>query len=1021
MEKPNILDNSLCLFVTLLLLFSPYVALSQATITGTVKSVDDGEPLIGATIQIKGTSQGTIADVNGNYTISASSDDVLVFSFVGFESQEIRVGSQSVINVNLGFDMVAMEEVVVVGYGTQREKDLTSAITTIKTEEIIKTPTSQAMQALQGKVPGVQIVSSGAPGSSPTVRVRGVGSLEGSAAPLYVVDGMFFDNIDFLNTADIQSISVLKDASAAAIYGVRAANGVILIETKSGSYNQAPEISYSGYYGVQVAQNVLEMANTEQFVAYALATGSAADAAFIDNSFQRFGRSRSNPDLPAADTDWYDEVLESSSPIQSHSVSINGGNEQTRYSVGTSYFSQEGLLVDTRNKYERLNFRTKIDFSANEWLTVGGNVNLSNATQYNAEQSTWFRTYFAVPILPVFDENNTDATPVKLANSQLLGYRGTQNPYITMLYQDNRNNIGKILGNFYADLELIPNRLSFKTSYNYSYGTINTREVDFAYNDGVTEVQSAIRKGAETSFNEIWDNVLTYNQSFDRHNVTVLAGYSRRSETNEGLFARGTQLDPVPDRAHEELWYLEFADVIDVGSVNDNEPKYGKKEYGVSYFGRIAYNFDDRYLLYGTLRNDGTNKFQKKSGYFPTFGAGWVLSEESFFNLGFVDFLKIRGSWGKLGNDGIDASVGAATLAPTTTAINDLLVPGTTVDNVFDFLDRWETTVETNIGLTGTLLNGRLSVEADYFNRDTENAAVTVIVPLIRANVRLNEGEIRNSGFEMMVNWSDRINENLSYSVGGNIATLNNEVRDLGGPRYLDAGQAEFRQRSILGSPHRAFFGYEVLGIFQNASDIANSGLDDTFIADNNLEPGDFIYKDQNNDGFIDDLDRVVIGSYLPDLMYGFNLAVTYKNWDLSAFFQGQSGHSILNRKRGEIIFTTDTNIDAELASNLWNGEGSSNKYPSAAGLRKGYNQAMSEYYVEDGSYFRIQNVKLSYTLQNNQLFNTRMPDASIIFTAERPLTLFDYNGFNPEVPDGIDRQTYPIPAVYTIGLNLKL
>ena len=302
---------------------------------------------------------------------------------------------------------------MVIGYGTQQEKDLTSSITTIKTEDIVKTPTAQAMQALQGRVPGVQIVNSGAPGAAPTVRIRGIGSLESNAAPLYVVDGMFFDNIDFLNTADIATISILKDASASAIYGVRASNGVVLIETVSGSYNQAPEVTYSGYYGIQRAQNVLQMANAEQFTNYALATGSSADASFIQNAFQRFGRSRINPNVPDVNTDWYDEVLQTA-PIQNHSVSINGGNATTRYSVGMSYFDQEGLVRGTRNDFERLNFRTKLDFDVSDRLRVGGNVNISNSTQFVAENAVWFRTYFAVPILPVFDPANTAATPLSI-------------------------------------------------------------------------------------------------------------------------------------------------------------------------------------------------------------------------------------------------------------------------------------------------------------------------------------------------------------------------------------------------------------------------------------------------------------------------------------------------------------------------------------------------------------------------------------------------------------------------------
>ncbi|WP_286747995.1 MULTISPECIES: TonB-dependent receptor [Roseivirga] len=989
----------------------------SVVVTGTVISSEDGQPLPTVTVREKNTNNGMTTDMNGRYRLTVSGKDaVLVFSFVGFVTQEVVVGNQTTINITLNPNISELGEVVVIGYGSQEQKDLTSSISTVKTDEINKTPTAQAMQALQGKVPGLQIVSSGAPGAAPTVRVRGIGSLEGNAAPLYVVDGMFFESIDFLNPADIETISVLKDASASAIYGVRASNGVILIETKSGSYNKQAEVVYDGYYGVQVAQNVLKLANAQQFTEYALATGSSADAAFIDNAFQRFGRSRINPNVPNVNTDWYGQVLETAAPIQNHSLTVSGGSDNTRYSLGVNYFQQDGLLKSTRNEYERLNLRSKIDFDVNENLRVGGNINISNGTQYVAENSVWFKTYFAVPILPVYDDLNTAATPVRLSNAQTLGYRGSQNPMYDLLYNDNRNKIGKFLANFYAEADLIPDRLTFRTAYNYSYSNINSRNVNFEYSDGVTDFQSSIRRSHATSFNQIWDNYLTYKQNIGLHNITAVAGYSFRSESTEGLFARGTELDPSPSRIQEELWYISLADVIDQGGVGD----FGAKTYGSSYFTRLAYNYDDRYLLYGTYRRDGTNIFQQKWGNFFTIGAGWVLSEENFFNLSGVDFLKIRGGWGQLGNAGVTPSVGAPTVEQRFLAIDGVRVPGNVVIPTYDYVDRWETTEELNIGVSSRMFNERLSVEADYFQRDTKDAAVTIILPLIRENVRRSAAGIRNSGIEVAMNWSDELANGISYRVGGNFATLNNEVLTLGGPQYLDGGQAEFRQRSIVGQPLQAFFGYETDGIFQNQNEINNSGYTAEFINDSGIEPGDFRYKDQNGDGVIDDQDRVVLGSFLPTLTYGFNLAVSYKNFDFSADFQGQSGHSILNRKRGEIIFTTDTNIDAELATNLWTGEGTSNKYPSAAGLRKGWNQSMSDYFVEDGSYFRIQNVRLAYNIRNKTVLGTDIPDARITFTAERPLTVFNYNGFNPEVANGIDRQTYPIPAVYTLGLNIK-
>ncbi|MEJ2005473.1 MAG: SusC/RagA family TonB-linked outer membrane protein, partial [Cyclobacteriaceae bacterium] len=639
----------------------------------------------------------------------------------------------------------------------------------------------------------------------------------------------------------------------------------------------------------------------------------------------------------------------------------------------------------------------------------------SGARQYVGEDAAWFRSYFAVPILPKYDDQNTDAAPYQLGNAQLLGYRGSQNPFFPLLYNDNRNNVGKVLGNFFLDFDILPDNLSFKTQLNYTYENINSRRVDFPYSDGQTEFLSGISRSSTTILNTIWDNYLTYENNWGAHGITAVVGYSFRNETFENLFARGEDLSVPLNRDREELWYLRFGQTINADATGDG----GAKLYGSSIFGRLAYNYDDRYLLYATLRREGTNRIQDTWDIFPTIGAGWVASEEGFFNVDFIDWLKFRASWGRLGNDGISPALGAPERNPVFFAVNDQRIQGTQVVPVFDLIDSWEFTEEINVGMSARMLNNRLSIEADYYVRDTEDAVITVNLPLIRNNVRRNLGQIRNQGLEMAVNWNDQVGSDFTYSFGFNFATLKNEVLSLGGQEYIDHGQAEFRQRSIIGQTFEAFFGYETMGVFQTEEEVNNSGLTSEFIADNNLVPGDFIYKDQNGDGVIDDQDRVVLGSYLPDITYGANISLNYRSFGFSATFQGQAGHDILNRKRGEIIFTTDTNIDAELANNLWRGEGTSNKYPSAAGLRKGYNQIMSDYYVEDGSYFRIQNVQLSYKLSNKQVLGATLPETTFLLTAERPLTVFNYNGFNPEVPNGIDRQTYPIPAIYTVGLNV--
>ncbi len=1001
------------LFLCLVFVGSAIFSQNRILVTGKVTDTSN-QGLPGVAVQVKGTLQGVTSNVDGVWTVEAEPDAILVFSFIGYTTVEVPIQGRTTFNVQLKEQAFDVEEVVVVGYGTQKVKDLTSSITTVKSEDLVKTPTGQAMQALQGKVAGLQVVSNGSPGNSPTIRVRGIGSYPGNnnEAPLYVVDGMFFDNIDFLNPTDIASISVLKDASAAAIYGVRAANGVVLIETKSGGYDQKSEITYDGYYGYQIAQNVLKMANAEQFTTMALESGSLADASFILNAMQRYGRSRINPNVPDVNTDWYKEILREAA-IQNHSLTVSGGSSKATYSIGTNYFAQEGIL-DMKNEYERFNLRSKVDFKATNWFTIGGNMILSNAVRFGEEAGAWNQAYFAVPILPIYDQENVNAFPIRYANAQDIGYRSGQNPFPTLNFNNNRLKIKKVLANFYVKLDFVPEKLSFKSTYNHAYTTLDERNVNlpFFIGNSFQRADASLVKSMSIFSDQIWDNVLTYTNRFQKHQVVVMAGTSFRDEAYNKLQAKGLNF-PID---MEQSWYINQSATKPVDGIGDD----GRRQYGFSYFGRLSYNYNDRYLLYATMRADGSSKYQQKWGYFPTVGAGWVISEEDFMrDHQVIDFLKLRASWGQLGNDNIQASDGTSTTSVVTTAIDGVLVPGTTTSSTFSSL-KWEVTEETNVGLTSRLLKNRLSVDADYFIRDTKNAAIYVKIPFIGGSVLKNVGIIRNSGFELALNWADELANGIGYNVGANISTLKNQVRDLYGQPYIDGGSAEFRQRSIVGQPLLAFYGYEVLGVYQNQAEIdADPSAPVTAV------PGDLKYKDQQKQGeegygVINDDDRVVLGSYFPTFMYGFNFGITYKNFELSANMMGQSGNKILNRKRGEIIWTADGNLDADLATNRWHGEGTSNKYPSSAGLRKGWNQKMSDYFVEDGSFFRIQNVQLAYNIKGKQLFGTSLPEARLSLTADRPLTLFKYNGFNPEVANGIDTQTYPVPAVYTVGLNIK-
>ena len=1003
----------------LLMLFISVCSFAQQIeINGIVTSESDGMPLPGASVIVKGTSRGTTTDFDGKYIIKAEVGEQLEFSYVGFVLQLITIDSQSVINVTLKDDVASLNEVVVVGYGTQKKADLTGAISTVKSEDIAKTPSGNIMQSLQGKVAGVQVVSSGSPGGSPTVRIRGVNSYKGGATPLYVVDGMFYDTIDFLDSNQIETMSVLKDASSISIFGQAGVNGVIIIETKNGRTEQKPVFTYNGYSGYQNAQNVVKMANAEQFVTMALESNSQPDIDFVNNAMQRFGRSRVNPNIPDVNTDWYKEILRVA-PISSHGIGVTGGTENTSYSVNANYFSQEGIL-DMKNEYERFNIQSNIEIELSDRLKIGTNAIFSNATQYNPENGAWFQAYSAVPILPVYDYSNAQATSTPFSDATLLGYRGSQNPFPAMTYNNNQLKIRKVLTSIFLEYALVPEKLKFKTSYSHDYSTISERNVYSPYYiSGQSQREiSAIRRAESKYSKQLWDNTLTYKETFGDHNLTLLAGSSFRDEQFNNFNATGNDIQGI---GLESSWYLNFADPT---TFSDQVNEIGDRQYALAFFGRLEYSFKDRYLLNATIRHEGDGRFPKQIWVTtPAVGLGWIISEEDFMqDNGVFDFLKLRGGWGQLANGFLGGSAGARTVSQVTTDIGDIPTNGILTTNTFNNLKR-EILEETNFGISSRLFDNKLSLEIDYYIRDTKELVLPKDTPITAEVVDANIGEMRNQGLEIAANWNQRINDNWSFSVGGNISTLKNEVTRIDSEQgYFDTGSAEFRQRLIVGEPVNAFYGLEVEGVYQNDAQVAAdpSAQYEANENSNNLIPGDFIYKDQNNDGIIDDLDRVVLGSYLPTFSYGGNLSVSYKNFDVSVAVSGQTGNKILNRKRGEVIYTNDTNIDADFAINRWHGEGTTNSYPSSEGRRKAWNQKMSSFFVEDGSYFRVQNIQMAYTIPAKSL-GENMPEVKFTCTAERPITIFSYNGFNPEVSNGVDRETYPVPAVYTFGVTIKI
>ncbi|MBS7351497.1 MAG: TonB-dependent receptor [Muribaculaceae bacterium] len=996
----------------LALLISPAVMFAQATKTVKGTVIDqDNQPVIGATVKVNGTTISTATDFDGCYELkNVPENAVISYSFIGMKSKDVRLDGRSTVNVTLLEDTQNLEEVVVIGYGAAKAKDLTAPIEVVKGEELIVQPTSSPMAALQGKVPGVNIVNSGTPGAGPKVTIRGNGSF-GDTSPLYVVDGMFYDNIDFLNNADIQEMSVLKDASASAIYGVRAANGVVIITTKKGRRNQGAQITYNGYVGIQKATNVLEMCNSHEYATMLMEANPDAYRHMFEKSIAEFGGDMETLTFNA-DTNWYDEMLRTA-VITNHSLNISGGSNNAIYSVGMSYLSQDGIM-DVENYYRRMNFRASLDFDATSWLKVGFNGVFSNSQQQLPNNAAWQKAFNTPSILPVYDERRgDDVFPTKYADPSQVGLNNNfYNPVAFADYYDSRNDNYQVLSNFYAQLNIIPDRLNIRTSYSYDYSAIRGNTFLPTYYVGQNQQRNTTQlTKTDSNYNKwIWDNTATYNQRWDAHSFTGMLGVSMRQERYNMISGTATN---VPEGADE--WKYLVLGNKEGSTVTDDGWRYR----GLSYFTRLNYSFDDRYMLMFTFRADGSSKYNDKWGYFPSVGAAWTITNEEFMaDQKAFDYLKLRASWGKLGNDKIAASAGFANVKVVQAVFgtNNPLDGYKNTSN-FSWLG-WEVVNETNVGLSLATLRNRLSADIDWYYRMTENAVISPMIPMTTNTIAGNYGEVLNSGVDLSLNWNDKINKDFSYNIGFNLGWLHNEVKSLKGDlNYIKDGGKVVQ---MVGEKMNSYYGYKVVGIYQTAEECAN----DPIAVANNLQPGDFKYQDVNGDDKIDGQDKQVLGSYIPDITYGFNLGFQYKNFDFALSTYGQAGGELWNRKRALRYAQSDYNFDKAQFENRWTGAGSTNEHPSAAALIRTWNVSDSNnasYFVEKSNYFRIQNITLGYSFKNIKMGNYTMPGIRLTLTADRPFTTFKCNSFTPELSDaaGWDTEVYPLTATYTFGVQI--
>ena len=989
--------------IFLLCLMSSALFAQNIQVQGTVLD-NEGYPQVGAGVFQKGTSNGTVTDLDGRYSLSVPADAVLVYSFQGFSDVEEAVNGRETIDVTMNLDSQFLEEVVVVGYGVQKSKDLTAPIVTVKGDALSKQAAANPMSALQGMVAGVQIIQSGAPGAGPSVKVRGVGSIGDYASPLYIVDGTFVDNIDFLSNNDIESLTVLKDASAAAIYGVRAANGVVLVTTKKGSHDHL-SVSYDGYAGVQVPVNIMKLCNTEQYV----------ELLNLANSNTIGWTDRNAADYPGS-TDWYKELVHPAATT-SHALDFSGASDKTNYSVGLSYLYQDGIMNHSNNDYNRINIRARLDQQMTSWLKVGINSVFSRYSKHNYNGNAFYQAFINPPVYNVYNESNEAAYPEKFDSPQLYGFGNAYgNPVAFAKYCDDSDKGFKEVLSAYAEFSILPSKLSFKISYNLDYSQWDQQNYtpeSYVGGSQGTSV-SVLSKTFGYGVNQILDNVLTYTDRKGRNDFSVMLGQSTRSQFSSWLNGR---VNSVPDFDDQSKYLVN-------GSYKNQTATDGASRYnGLSFFARGTYNYDGRYLATLTFRADGSSKYQQKWGFFPSIGLGWNISDEAFMkNQNVVDYLKLRASWGMLGNDNVPANsivtVGSTGVG-SSAVFGDTLVDGMGAQTVYQNFLRWEVVNEANVGLDFGFLDNRLTGELDLYNRVTDNVVFEAPIATGGGTVNLlaNNGKVLNQGIELSLNWVDKAGE-FSYKLGMNATFNRNRVLELEGRDYIPGASVagNYATRTMVGYPIGAFWGYEIDGVYASEGQALRDPVSQTI-----KDAGYFKYKDQNGDNVINEEDKTYLGSAMPWMVLGINFGFNWKNLDFSILLNAQVGNKILNAKRMQRGTFTDANYDLDFYKNCWRDDNKSNVYPSPEAASTSFIQQANDFYVEDASFFRIQNVQLGYSFTGMKWAKS----IRLYISAQRPLSLFRYNGFTTEIggspiSSGIDSSVYPMQAIYTAGVNFN-
>jgi TonB-linked SusC/RagA family outer membrane protein len=1000
--------------------------MAQQIVTGVVKDTG-GEPLSGVTVVVKGTNSGTLTGIDGKYSLPLPAGaTTLNFSFIGMESQEITIGKSTQINVILVQSSIGLDEVVVVGYGTQKRATVTGAISSVTSDKITALPSAGLDQALQGRAAGVTVINNGAPGFESTIRIRGISTVN-DANPLFVVDGVVSTSINNISPSDIESIEVLKDASTAAIYGSLGSNGVIMVTTKKGKAGNVV-VNLDSYYGVQYSNARYNVMNSAQYKEYATSGAFTTPKVYSDPQYA----ARST----WAETNWQDEIYQKG-PMQNYDLSLSGGNENSTFRLSTGYLNQKGIVIKTG--LERYNFRANSDFKKGR-LKVGENLSLSYSLQDpladNGGRSLLEHAIKMAPYLPVYNADNPG------------GFQGTtsdvdgqdaENPVRIMKLNSREQNTLFILGNLYGELELIKG-LKFRTNLGLQDERIINNQFYPSFNEdnlgGNTNRASdaTIYKNQATYNSFLFTNNLTYNLILaEKHNfeLLALAEYSAAHSTVENASSHNTITNEVKQLSNT------------TSSLSSSSIDY----YRISYLGRLNYNYDGKYLFSASIRTDASSRFgaDKRWGTFPSLSLGWNIAKEAFLSdVPFISNLKLRGSWGLAGNDKItDYAYSSSLTSNMYYVIENAAVVGTTTAGSANPDLKWEQATMTNIGLDLGLLKNKFTLSAEYYINSNSDLLMQVPLPLstgdFTGTISKNAGSMTTKGFELQFGYND-FEGDFQWSANLNLGTFKNKVKSLGGSTYISGAsfEGEDLNRCQVGQPAFYFYGWKFDGIFQTDAEAA-SYMGGTEKALNSATAGDFRIKDTNGDGKIDATDRTNIGNPFPKLTLGLDLNASYKGFDLNLFISGVYGNKIYNTNLFDLVgmdrlFNSDVKV-----LDRWTPTNPSNTIPRAGTVAS--NVQASDRFVEDGAYTKLKNITLGYTMPQSLLKN-KLAKFRIYISAQNMICITKYSGLEPEVgtytssgtalgsigapqttsqnySNGIDKGNYPIPKSVIGGFQI--